>query len=52
MKRHRQPWAAYLFVAVAVYIVVAMSVFRLRHPDMSETQLFLHLWDAMTWRAL
>lgn len=36
---------------VLVYIIVSwMFVYRFRHPQLSETELFLSFWDAMCWR--
>ena len=40
----------YLLVAVALYAGVAGMVYRLRHPWMTETQILLHAWDALTWQ--
>lgn len=42
-----------VFVLVAllsVYVSVAFTVLRLRHPEMTETQLLLHTWEALTFR--
>lgn len=35
---------------VALYAMVSSAVYRFRHPEMTETQLFLHLGDAMRWQ--
>jgi hypothetical protein len=32
-----------MFVA---FILIKTMIYRFRHPDMSETQLFLHFFDA------
>ena len=40
-------WIA--FGAVA-YIVSAYTAYRFAHPELSETELFLNFWEAMTWK--
>lgn len=51
MKR-RWRIATWLAVFVAAYVSTASIVFAFRHPDMTDTQRLLCLWDAMCWRQL
>lgn len=44
--------AGWLVVVFLVYASVASTAFRFRHPHMTDTQLFLHLPDAMAWRVV
>lgn len=37
-------------MVVAGYMFLTWAVYRFRHPDQSETELFLNFWSAMTWR--
>jgi hypothetical protein len=39
-----------LFWMIFTYIAIASNVFRFRNPELTETQLFLKLPDAMLWR--
>jgi hypothetical protein len=39
-----------LCTLLAFYLLIASTVYRYRHPEMTETQLSIHLWDAITWR--
>jgi hypothetical protein len=39
-----------IIVLVLVYWFVANTVYRLRHPEKTETQLLLSVKDAMLWR--
>ncbi len=32
---------------IVLYWFLSMMIYRFRHPDMTETQLLLHLWDAL-----
>jgi len=52
-KRDRiQLWVTFALFVVVLYFAIAASVFRFRHPDLTQTQCFLHLWDAACWRTL
>ena len=35
--------------AVALYVLVAVAVYRFRHADLTETELFLRLHRAVLW---
>ena len=35
-------------IFICIWCCVASLIYRLKHPDQTETELFLHLWDAMT----
>lgn len=35
---------------VAIYVVLASWRYRLAHPELTETQLFMQLGDALLWR--
>lgn len=41
--------AAVALIAASSYFLVALLVFALRHPWMTTTEQWLHVWDAMTW---
>lgn len=49
-REHWQLLFSWFYVAFWAYIVVAMWAYRFSHPEQTETQLFLHFWDAMTWQ--
>lgn len=42
-------WIGFLIVLI-LWWAPALMVFRYRHPWMTETELSLHLWDALMWR--
>lgn len=42
--------ASLLFVPM-LYIFVASAAWRFRHPWATDTEVLLHLWDAMCWRS-
>ena len=42
-------WIVAIFV---IYIIAADMRFRFEHPWMTETELFLHLWDSFLWRTI
>lgn len=48
--RNRAPWWAWLLLAGVMYATVAAVVFAWRHPELTDTQRFFLLWDAMCWR--
>lgn len=48
-QRKRSRWWWVLLV-VPIYIIVASLVYRFRHPDMTETELLMHTFDAWCWR--
>lgn len=35
---------------ISVYIAVSFTVYRFKHPELTNTQLTLHFVDAMTWK--
>ena len=35
-----------------LYATVALTRFRFAYPELTETQITLHFWDAMMWRNL
>lgn len=37
---------SFLLGMMVAYILIKTTIYRFRHPDMSETQLFLHLLEA------
>ncbi len=39
-------WALILVLA---YVAVALVALRCRHPELSETQLLMHFWQAVTY---
>ena len=40
-------WAG---VALVAYVAIACIAYRFRHPDQSETELFLNIPEAIAWR--
>jgi hypothetical protein len=50
--RRRTFCAACTIYAALVYVFVAATVFRVRHPWMTETELLAHTLDAMTWSTI
>lgn len=48
MNKHNPIW--YVFLIVALYVVLSMIVYRLKNPTYTETQLLLHIVDAIMWR--
>ncbi len=46
------PWDTLLMALMALasaYVTAAVLHYRLEHPGLTETQLFLHLWDIVRW---
>jgi hypothetical protein len=41
---------AVLIYALFIYVAIACEVFRFKHPELTETQLFLKIPDAIFWR--
>lgn len=39
-----------VFLIVALYLSIASIVYRLKHPDLTETELILDMWKIITWR--
>lgn len=39
-----------LLLIASGYLFVSFGTYRLMHPDLTETQLFLHIFDALLWR--
>lgn len=33
-----------------IYMAISVTAYRFRHPDRTETQLFLEIPDALMWR--
>lgn len=48
-KRTQQVIGVLLFLAF-LYWSVSMVAYRYRHPELTETQLSLRMWDALVWR--
>ena len=48
MKRQKLLESFVMFLIL--YLVTSSLVYRFRHPELTETQLFLHLSDAVMWR--
>lgn len=48
--RPKQDIITFLILIVILYLTISGTVYRFRHPEMTETQLVLHLWDWVTWR--
>ncbi len=45
MMRWHELWI-FLLLGAALVIVIPQCIYRFNNPDMSETQLFLHFFDA------
>lgn len=39
-----------ILIAVLIYVVLSIFGHRMRHPEYTETQLFLKMRDALLWR--
>ena len=39
-----------LLGCILIYFVIAMFTYRFRYPKQSETELFIHIPDAMMWK--
>ena len=37
-------------LAIVVYVASSMAAYRFRHPELTDTQLFLHMWSALSWQ--
>ncbi len=40
----------YAVVILLLYLAVSTMAYRFRHPEQTETQLFLHILDAICWQ--
>lgn len=38
-----------LYIALALYLTVSLTVYRFNHQDMTETQLFMAIPEALMW---
>lgn len=38
-----------LFVIAIVYVIVSVMAYRFRNPHLTETELFLHIPEAVMW---
>ncbi len=46
-------WGSVIYISTAfaiLYVGLACAVYRFRHPEQTETQLFLNILDALLWR--
>lgn len=41
-----------LALAPPLYVILASTVFAIRHPWMTDTERFLYLYRAMTWQTV
>ena len=39
-----------LLAVVCLYVGVSSVAFALRHPELTDTQRILRIWDALLWR--
>lgn len=46
----KRSWLEIAIVAVIIIVLVTHLRYRFQHPDMTETQLMKHTWDALMWR--
>ncbi len=46
----RRNWVNLTILAVCLYLFAAFARLRFANPDMTETQLFLNFWRAVTWQ--
>lgn len=47
MKRSRLEIA---IIVVTIVLLVTHTRYRFKHPEMTDTQLMQHTWDALMWR--
>lgn len=50
MKKALSVLALSVLVALAVWFGLSCMLYRFEHPEMTETQLFLHIPDALAFR--
>lgn len=50
MNKDPQTFALKIVFLISIYLMVAITVYRFRHPDKTETRLFLDFVDALLWR--
>jgi hypothetical protein len=46
-------WGSVIYIGgtlAILYVSLACIVYRFRHPEQTETQLFLNILDALLWR--
>jgi hypothetical protein len=39
-----------MLIVVSFYVAVAFTVYRFKHPELTETELILHSKEALTWQ--
>ncbi len=47
--RERRLWGI-VGTALLIYVTIALTRYRFAHPDLTETELFLRIPDALFWR--
>lgn len=50
MSRTAENIVSFAIIAAMVYIGIAFSSYRFRHPDMTETRILLNAADVLRWR--
>lgn len=43
-------WTPWLLILAMLYLLVSTARYRFTHPEQTETELLLNLWEALTWR--
>jgi len=49
VKRSRS-WWIWALLAVTTYVVAAVVTHAFRHPELTDVQRLLRIWEALTWR--
>ena len=50
MKEKLNNYIFMLFMIALFYVAISSTYYRFSHPELTETQLFLKIIDAMLWR--
>ncbi len=50
IRKYLRPTLLGVFFGLILYSAVCDAIYRLQHPELTETQRFLHLWRTVTWR--
>lgn len=50
MKARLKVILVYVQLALLLYFIVAMLVYQIRHPELTDTQRLFNIVDAMLWK--
>ena len=49
-KLYRQMFYTNFIFVIVLYLILSMFVYRFKHPEQTETQLFLNIPKALLWK--